>query len=981
MNLGRPLIDPPITHSLILCGTLLMGVCVCLVGILPSPSVAGQSAASALTVTTWPQEGSDLDPDPTVSYGKLENGFRYLFMKNHTPAERVGMHLVVLTGSLYETDDERGVAHFLEHMQFNGTSHFSPGEIVKYFQSIGMEFGPDANAHTGFFETVYDILLPNGRPELISDGLTVLKDYAEGALLLGSEVEKEKRVVLAEKRDRDSARFRIYESEIAFEFPDLLISKRLPIGVESIIETMTAEKLKGFYNAWYRPDRMILLMVGDFNESPAQKLVEEHFASLKPRGQERREPDFGTIRQDGVKAFHLYEPETGRTEVSIRAYQTIPVQPDGGQARKEDLLLELADRMVNNRLEERLKEPDAPFTDVEAGAGTHLRRVEYAVFEAHCDPERWSSALAELETVLRRALEFGFSSAEFDRAKKEILGELKKDAAEAGTRSSRDLADEIIDSLTNDKVFQSPSQILSRNEPILAQTTVEAVNRRFHEAWDIPSRWILVTGNAIVDPDPEKATAFVKEAYLASQKTPVSPLKDQKTVHFPYLETPDASTPVVSTSLIEDLGIHTTIFENGVRLQEKKTDFEANQVKIKAIFGTGRAGEPADRPGLSVLAEALVNESGVGNLVPEDLDRALAGTRTHFSFDVEEDKFAFEVDGVTEEVELAFQLLYAHLVDPAFRQDRMGLVTDRYHQQYRSRIHSIEGVQSMLVPRILAGGDARFGYSPPSEIDGYNASMVQQWLEPAIKGAPIEVSIVGDFDEKSLGLLAARYLGGLPKRDAAKLSPESRSAPAFPINFTRSVTVDTQIPKSSVIIAYPSDDRWDITFNRRIRVLADIFSDRLREKIREGSGDAYSPYAFNQGSSAYDGYGVFEAVAGVAPNRGAAVAEAIKGISKEIVSKGVDPEELKRSLDPILTGIKEHRRTNDYWLLTVLSGASRHPEQIDWSRTMVSGYMAITAEEVHGTARRVLNENRMAVIILEPNGKLAVEHAPAMGTN
>jgi zinc protease len=198
---------------------------------------AFSSAAAEAGRSIWPHDGSDLAPDPSLTFGKLPNGFRYVLMKNTTPRDRVSMHLNVQAGSLHESDDQQGLAHFLEHLLFCGTTHFPPGELVRYFQEIGMQFGPDANAHTGFADTVYDILLPSGGREDLEKGLLVLRDYADGALLLESEIDRERNVVLAEKRARDSADYRTFLATLGFRFPDARLPHRLPIGKEEVLRT------------------------------------------------------------------------------------------------------------------------------------------------------------------------------------------------------------------------------------------------------------------------------------------------------------------------------------------------------------------------------------------------------------------------------------------------------------------------------------------------------------------------------------------------------------------------------------------------------------------------------------------------------------------------------------------------------------------------------------------------------------------------
>jgi len=261
------------------------------------------------TLVLWPHEKSDLRPDPALVFKKLPNGFRFVLMENHYPKNRVSMHLNIQAGSLYEFDDEQGLAHFLEHMLFDGSTHFKPEELVKFFQSIGMQFGPDANAHTGFNETVYDILLPEGDKESLGKGLTVMKDFAEGALLLPSEIDRERRIVISEKRTRDSASYRTYVSTTRFEFPDAMISKRFPIGREEVLKNADRKPLKKFYDSWYRPEKMILVLVGDFNAELAVSLIEEQFSNLSPRAPPAKAPDLGKIHHKGIKPFYHFEKE------------------------------------------------------------------------------------------------------------------------------------------------------------------------------------------------------------------------------------------------------------------------------------------------------------------------------------------------------------------------------------------------------------------------------------------------------------------------------------------------------------------------------------------------------------------------------------------------------------------------------------------------------------------------------------------------
>jgi zinc protease len=303
---------------------------------------------TAVSLPKWPHEESDLLPDPGLVYGRFPNGFRYVLLKNAEPKDRVDIHLDVLAGSLNETDQEQGLAHFLEHLLFCGSTHFKPGELVKYFQSIGMKFGADANAHTGFNETVYNILLPDGNKESLEKGLVVIKDYAEGAFLLEDEIKREMGVILAEKRTRDSASYRTYVKTLKFELPESMISRRLPIGKEEIIKNVHRGLLKGFYDAWYRPERLILVMVGDFKPEVAAGLVKEKFSMLQHRAAARIDVDTGLIEHKGTRSFYHYEKEAGSTSVSIETVHKALRRPDSFAFQKKKLIGNIADSIIQH---------------------------------------------------------------------------------------------------------------------------------------------------------------------------------------------------------------------------------------------------------------------------------------------------------------------------------------------------------------------------------------------------------------------------------------------------------------------------------------------------------------------------------------------------------------------------------------------------------------------------------------------------------
>jgi len=398
----------------------------------------------------WPHENSDLLPDPALLFGKLPNGFRYVLMKNANPKDRVSLHLNVQVGSIYETDKQQGISHFLEHMLFCGSKHFKPGELVKYFQSIGMQFGHDANAHTGFYETVYDMLLPEGNKKSLENGLVVMKDFAESALLLQSEIDRERKVILAEKRTRDSASYRTFVSVMKFLLPETRISKRFPIGEEEVIKNADHNLIKDYYDTWYRPDNMILVMAGDFDQKQATKLIEENFSSLYAKASIQPRPDIGQINHKGIKTFYHFEKETGKTTVTIEVINKKTIQPDSVAFQTKQLVKNIANQIVQNRLDKIVSKTTSPFTSASVSSGTSFYQVEFSEISAETSPENWEKSLSLLEKTLRKSLKYGFVKSELEIVKKDFLSMLDNAVKKMPTRNFRMLAIIVIIDLNND---------------------------------------------------------------------------------------------------------------------------------------------------------------------------------------------------------------------------------------------------------------------------------------------------------------------------------------------------------------------------------------------------------------------------------------------------------------------------------------------------------------------------------------------------
>jgi len=914
----------------------------------------------------WPWEESDLRPDPALRYGVLDNGLRYLLLANHEPADRVAMFLDVQAGAIQERDGEQGYAHFLEHMLFNGTTHYPPGTLVEYFQSIGMEFGADTNAHTGFGETVYKLMLPSGRAGIVADGLQVMADYARGALLLEQEVEQERGVILAEKRSRDTVEARVHRARRQFLFRNTLIAERDIIGTEETIGQADAARLRRFYDTWYRPENMFLVVVGDTDLDTLVRLIRENLGGVQGAAVPVDCPEPGRVADAGQDVLYLYEPDLGYTDVAIETTWNVEPIPDTLAWETEQLRIYLAASMLDNRLQDLLSRPDSPMTSARVYAGVLMRRWAYGSLGAHAKAGRWKETLNLLENTLRQAIRYGFLEEELARVKQELMTRLKIEAKTAASRNSFQIGEAMVEKLNRWEVILSPQQDLDVLGPMIEQATLSDVQAALRQVWEHERRAVQVVGSENLG-DKQEAAERIAAAFQEAMAAAVAPWSQEAVRKFPYLDPGGPGEHEPECTSIPGIGAETCTFANGTRLHLKKTDFQPNQVIATVHFGEGQLSEPVG--GLAMLAEAVVRGSGVGRMNREALTAALAGTSVAMDFQVGEESFSFRGNSLSEDLELLFHLFYTCLHDPAFRSEAFERSRERFAQMYDQLEHTVEGMMDLQGERFLAGGDRRYGLPSREEFMRLDLQQIETWLRPVLRTAGLEINVVGDFDREEVIAQVGRFFGKETRDSLPR--PVGRRI-RFPGGETLRLSVETELSRGLVVLAWPTDDMWDISRTRRTGVLASVLADRVRLQLRETLGAVYSPLVYNRPSRIDPGFGLLRCQLLVAPGQADLLARTLRNTAAELAAGRISEDELRRALEPTLVAIRDQLRSNEYWLETVLSLSSRHPDQVVWPRTISSDYAAITTTDLEKLARRYLRPERAAqVVILPASGKPA----------
>ena len=935
-------------------GTLLALYLIC------SPAAPGKEiikAPAKVATRAWAQEKSDISADSRVTYGQLNNGMRYIVLANQQPPGRVSMRLHIAAGSLMERDDQRGVAHFLEHMVFNGSKNFpDASKLIPQMQRLGIAFGAHANAYTSFDETVYMLDLPNNEDDTLKLGFDVMRDFGDGAFLKESEIDKERGVILSEKTSRDSVQMRLMEKQFDALLPDALLAKRFPIGTEEIIKSAPRSAFTDFYNDYYNPSRMTFVYVGDFDPKVAEQRIIATFGSMKNPVMLGNDPELGIIPTDhGFKTLALADKEVSTTDLTLTVIKPFENKADTKSNRAEKLPLKLANSILSRRFSILAKKEDSPITSGSAYAYNLFKFTKIGGISVDAKNHNWQAALPVLEQELRRAVEYGFTDAELEEIKANLINSYELAVKAAPSRKTNELASSLAKHVHKNAVFSTPADDLAILRENISSITPETCHQALREFWHTEDITLILTTNT----PQKKADQTLGKLYANSQTIKVTPPEKKTTASFAYTDFGKPGT-IAQQSHIKDLDITQITFHNGCSCNIKKTDFDQNTITLTTRVGDGKLTMPKDKPGLDIFASSAFSAGGLSKHSADDLSRILAGRNAGISFHVGEDAFLLAGTTTPEDLELQLQLLCAYLTDAGLRPEGERLFKARLPSIFSQMKHTPAGAQAEMTA-LLRGNDSRFVFPSLEQAESLTTQDIRSWVIPALKNDYLELSLVGDLELDQTIPILERTIGALPKRALNK--PEHKelrtltNLPTPPLE--KRYTFESRIPTGMAIVTWKATgmDEESITTTRRLSVLSSILSNRMREKIREELGEAYSPYAGFQPSDTYKDLGYLLAVSPGKPEQAERVGKIIIEIGDKLAKEGATQDELTRALEPRLSELKKSLRQNSYWLSTVMSQSQEQPYRLDWARNRDTDYAAINLSEINTLAKKYLGKD------------------------
>jgi zinc protease len=900
--------------------------------------------------------------DKAVHTATLPNGLVYFVRHNDRPAKRVSMRLAVKAGSMNEADDQRGLAHLIEHMAFNGSAHFKPGELISYFESTGSRLGPHVNAYTSFDETVYMLELPTDKPEIVAKGLVALADFAGGLTLSPEEIDKERGVVIEEWRGGLGAGSRIRDKQLPILFYKARYAERLPIGKPEIIRTAPPERLRSFYDTWYRPDRMAMIAVGDIDASEMEKLIKDSFNGLKARGADAPQPDRTVPIHSETLVSVVTDPEVTSSNVQI-----LRKRPRESESRVGDYRRQLIERFVDEMLDERFGEisrkPDAKILNAGAGNGSLSRTVSTFTMGATVPDGRLEDGISALGTEAKRVREFGFSASEMDRAKKRLLAGYERAYSERDKTESGSFAAEYARYFLDNEPSPGIEYEYKLVQQLLPAITV-------NEASAMAKALLADDSRVIVAISPQKPNIRIptdgelQAALAAANAAPVAEWVDAS-LGRALMERPPAPAPVTSRRTLENLGITVVKFANGIEAWLKPTDFKNDQVlfTLEAPGGTSLASSD-DYPEAS-LSTGFVGLSGIGGFKALELQKLLAGKIASARAYASLSSHGISGSAAPAHLETALQLLHLTFTAPGNDDEAFTLLKRQLEAMLANRGRAPAQIFGEKLSQVNTSNHYTAQPLTTERLATLNREkMLGFYRDRFSNAADFTFFMVGTFKVDEAVPLVAQYVGSLPAKGES--SSHHRDVGVHFPDAAQRVRVEAgREPRGQTVISFFADPPADPMEQERVSEATTVLETALRDILREELGQTYTVSVGLAQLLPQRGAGHIQVRFGAAPENLETMTARVMQELKRLQDEGPSVDLTNRAKESARRSYEVALKQNDYWLrrLETVHSLGRDPAEI---LTRTERIDAVTPQILQEVFKQYFPSDRSTIVTMVP---------------
>jgi zinc protease len=917
-------------------------------------AVAGAQQSPSLT--------TPLPTDPKVRIGTLANGIHYYIRQNARPEKRAELRLVVNAGSILEDDSQRGLAHFIEHTAFNGTTNFRKNDLVSYLQSIGVRFGADLNAYTGFDETVYILPVPTDTARILDKAFDILEDWAHGQVFDSTEVVNERGVVLEEWRGNRGASERMMQKWLPIAFRGSRYAVRIPIGSDTIIKAAQPSQLRRFYRDWYRPDLTAVVAVGDFDPAKIEALIRQHFSSI-PKATNPKPRTEATIPDNATPLVAIAtdkEAQGSSVELDFKMHK--PAMKTVGDYRRM-LIQDLAIGMFNNRFNEITQKPGAPFLGAGATVGNFFARNTdvFSVGASVKDGGILEGAEALL-TETKRAQQYGFLETELARAKTNMARGYERAYAEREKTESGSLVGEYVSNYLTGEVIPGIEYEYQLVQQLLPGITLADVNAA-------TKSWITDKNRVIIAMAPDKpGVAVPTEAQLlgvfdkAAKATVAAYTENVSTGAL--IDPLPAAGRVVSEAKRDDIGATTWTLSNGMKVIVKPTDFKADQVLLSASAegGTSLAGD-ADYMS-SVLAAQAMAMSGVGKLGAIDLQKKLAGKAANASVSFSETGTTITGVASPKDLETMFQLLYLRVTAPRLDMDRWAAFKQQVEPYFANRGTDPDEVYGDTISVVRSQGhfrDRPLTAATFGEVDPNKSLEFYRARTSNLGNATF--AIVGNVTLDELKPLVERYIASIPSGKTETFRDVNRTPPP---GITEKVVKKGTEPKANTRWYFEGPAEYTPQNRFTLRALNELLQMRLNDVLREQLGGTYSPSAGGSIDRTPKGEYTFVIDYGSSPENVDKLSKSVLQIIDSLQKTGPTPSEVEKVREQITRAREVEVKTNEYWVGNLVA-RDRAGEDISGLGAPYDLFLKnLTAGQIQAAAKKYLDTAHYMKFVLLP---------------
>ncbi|HTL35091.1 MAG TPA: insulinase family protein [Kofleriaceae bacterium] len=946
---------------------------------LPTMPVVPASADGTPTASPAPADPDDapLPLWPEVKKGTLSNGLTYYILRHGKPEKRALLWLAVNAGSVQEDDDQRGLAHFDEHMAFNGTKRFPKNDIIKYLERIGMRFGADLNAYTTWDQTVYQLEVPSDSADYMTKGLDILRDWAGDVQYEPGEVDKERGVVKEEWRLGRGAGMRLFDKHSKVLYKGSRYADRITIGLPEILDKAPRDTLYRFYKDWYRPDLMAVIAVGDFDPAQIESEIKARFGDLKKPDKPRPRPAGGVPPAEGTRVSIETDKEASGTSVSIA--NLIAHRPEASKRDYRRLLMEqLYSMVLNERLDSLARKPEAPFLNAAGSISQSLRTVDSFSRFASAKQGKVEETLRALLTEVVRIEKHGITQTEFERAVTNMKRSTEDAADTLATRQSRQLTDEITRNFFEGEEMVGATAEKEMTLQILPTLTLAELNKLGQSYGGAEGRVILISGpEGKPLPNKDRVLAIVDEV----NKAQVTPWEDAA-LQTALMDKAPTAGKVTKEKTIDKIGVTEWTLSNGVKVVVKPTDFEIDSVSIRGSSPGGEAmASDKDYPNAK-WADEVAGLGGVGNFDVETLAKMLAGKQARASANIGEVTESIEAGGSAKDLETIFQLVNLRMTAPRKDERAFGVWKSNYAEQITNALRSPEFRYARESTLALYKGHLRRKPPEPKDIEVIDQDKALAFYKDRFGDASdFTFVIVGAVKLDELKPLVETYLGSLPAKGRKEKEKDLKIRKVGGV-VKKEFKLGSE-PKASVQLDFHGDYKWTRDNDRDMFILGQVTSILLREVMREDMGGVYGVGAGGYISRSPFQERGFSVRFGCDPARADELVKAVF-TNNDRMKKDLSPEEQK-SMQDALDRVKQtflrtretDLRRNGFWL-GWLASSYRYGDDPTIILDTEAVTKRMTADNVKASAKKFFDaKTYYEAVMLPENAAAAPAPAPA----